>query len=135
AGSLSLGALVARVAGAAATVAACSPACGGSAPDCCGDHCVDLTRSLSNCGACGKACGDGQVCAAGQCIEGDVLGPQCDPKCAKDEVCLAGADKNACCKYALLCGGVCLSAPPRQCQAGGGGAPLSNWCWPADRSC
>jgi hypothetical protein len=33
----------------------------------CGTTCVDLTNDLKNCGQCGNACGQGQICKSGAC--------------------------------------------------------------------
>ncbi len=49
----------------------------------CGTTCVDTQTSATNCGACGTACGTGQVCTAGRC---------------------------GCPTGQLLCGGVCVNA-------------------------
>jgi len=77
----------------------------------CGDTCADTQVDPDNCGACGTACTDGQVCAAGQCsltcVGGTtVCGDRCvdtssDPDdcgvcgsaCAADASCVAGACK------------------------------------------
>ena len=39
----------------------------GAVPDG-GDECIDLTRDRANCGACGRLCAEGSVCAAGVCV-------------------------------------------------------------------
>lgn len=53
----------------------------------CAGACVDLQRDGGNCGACGAACGSGQVCQGGVC------GVRCgDGFCpAASELCVAGA--------------------------------------------
>ena len=78
----------------------------------CGASCVDLTTDSSHCGACGKACKTGEVCAAGTC----------GTTCPSGKTLCAGAcrdlaiDPNDC----GACGKVCPGAPSASptCTAG-----------------
>ncbi len=72
----------------------------------CGAGCVDLQTSATNCGACGNACGTGQVCTAGRCgcPTGQLL---CGTTCVT-----ATTDRNNCGR----CGNVCPAA--QTCTAG-----------------
>ncbi|MBN2576741.1 MAG: hypothetical protein JXP73_19410 [Deltaproteobacteria bacterium] len=36
----------------------------------CGSECVDINTDLNHCGSCSRACGAGQTCSAGVCVEG-----------------------------------------------------------------
>ncbi|HEY3358931.1 MAG TPA: hypothetical protein VGQ83_37120 [Polyangia bacterium] len=108
--------------------------------------CVDLEADARNCGACGAACGPGDVCALGACApEGscDLLGllecfgacvdpvddvancGGCGLACAFGETCLAGtcAEVGLRCLEADLtaCGAACvdLTTDPRNCGACG----------------
>jgi hypothetical protein len=62
-----------RAAAVVVAVAALS-GCGPSGPVCppgtadCFGYCSDLAIDPANCGACGRACGQGQSCDAGQCV-------------------------------------------------------------------
>jgi hypothetical protein len=58
----------------------------------CGDACAVLTTDPSNCGACGHACGEGQVCTAGACLYGTAQ--NCGAlgrTCGSGERCVSGA--------------------------------------------
>ena len=95
----------------------------------CGDACVDLSSSSSQCGACGVACSSTQLCVEGacQCRAGASLcGGACavtasDPEhcggcagaggvaCAADQVCERGECKAACAlDTSALCGRSCV---------------------------
>ncbi len=94
----------------------------------CGGVCTDLDTDRDNCGTCGTTCGDGLVCAGGQCVEGctsgriNCAGVCVDPAsdeancggcgvddptavCAADETCLAGT--CGCAAGELTCNGTC----------------------------
>jgi hypothetical protein len=94
----------------------------------CGRRCVDTRKSERHCGRCRNACGTGQKCARGKCVDlptcsdgirnGDETGVDCggpdckacagDP-CAKPEDCAGG----------FCCGGVCADCAEDQvCLAG-----------------
>jgi len=72
----------------------------------CGDACVDLQTDPANCGTCGTACGDGEVCSGGEC------GPEpCrsgETRCA--DVCVdTTADPSNCGACGNVCGtGACV---------------------------
>ncbi len=105
----------------------------------CGLDCVDLTAESDNCGSCGVACGQSQVCVSSvcQCREGSTqCGGQCvvttsDPLncggcagaggtvCASGQVCEAGACKVACSPGLTRCGDSCvdLQRDPGNCGA------------------
>lgn len=126
-----------------AVMSACpktGPVCG-TGQQACGSACVDLTSDAQNCGACGKACGERQVCAYGtcQCQAGSILcgttcvDPRTDPNncggcasdhsgavCASTDVCEAGACRINCSTTGLSrCGRSCvdLSTDPSNCGA------------------
>jgi len=44
----------------------------GDAATTCGGECVDVRSDAAHCGACGVACGEGESCAAGRCVEAPV---------------------------------------------------------------
>src|SRR5438105_4223481 len=75
AGSLALTALVPRPRPAAGQEDTCPQGCDPPFSTCCGEHCFDVTSSFDHCGVCGHPCGEGEVCAGGQCVPGDRLGP------------------------------------------------------------
>jgi len=107
----------------------------------CGLDCVDLTSESDNCGSCGVACGQSQVCANSvcQCREGSTqCGGQCvvtssDPLncggcagaggvvCGSGQVCEAGACRVACSPGFTRCGDSCvdLQRDPGNCGACG----------------
>jgi hypothetical protein len=70
--------------------------CGGGAHPC-GGSCVDLSRDLANCGACGRLCRNATNCLGGECIcsSGRI-------RCATDCV-LAQTDRDHC----GACGNAC----------------------------
>ncbi len=64
-----------------ASALGCAPCPAGQAE--CGNSCVDVQTSQTNCGACGKACGPVQHCEAGACVDGCATGKtQCGNACA-----------------------------------------------------
>jgi 5'-nucleotidase len=116
-------------------VALLTAACGGDEPNVpvscsagqveCGGACVDTGADAANCGACGRACAPGEVCAAGACetscpsglaeCDGSCANYQsdnqncggCGVACAPGEVCSAGACALSCQASLTECGGVC----------------------------
>ena len=112
----------------------------GDALEACGGACVDTSSDDKNCGACGKACTQAEVCVAGSCqcqADATLCGSQCsltqsDPAncggcagkggqvCATGEVCEGGQCKVAC-DFATSsrCGDACvnLRTDPNHCGA------------------
>ncbi len=105
----------------------------------CGDVCVDIKSDPGNCGACAKACDQGQVCANGAC---QIVCPggltQCDRSCVDinsdrahcgdcmnvcgdTQVCAAGKCAVSCPSGFTNCDGVCadLTSDPQHCSACG----------------
>ena len=75
--------------------------CCASGTTCCIDGgCADTLRDPANCGSCGHACGEGEVCAAGQCVC-VTLGACCpsgSTPCSSDGTgCCADQPGYACC--------------------------------------
>jgi hypothetical protein len=62
----------------------------------CNGKCVDTQTDPANCGACGAACGGGQICSAGQCSCGPGT-ELCGGHCASD-ICLGNQtfDQSTC---------------------------------------
>jgi hypothetical protein len=59
-----------NVASATCSAGSCVTTCSGSTTDCdpaAGNGCEDLTSDAKNCGACGHACGAGEICAGSAC--------------------------------------------------------------------
>lgn len=75
----------------------------------CGTHCVNLHTSAQNCGSCGHACGQGQVCQSGQCVT---------------KPCPSGQTN---------CGGKCVDLQSDFNNCGGCGTPCSDYF--ANSSC
>ncbi len=71
----------------------------------CGGSCVIVDRDPQNCGACGTACPDGQVCSQGQC----------------GLTCLGGATK---------CGDTCtdIKVDSKNCGGCGAACPAGEYC-------
>ena len=104
----------------------------------CGDAgCVKLADDPSNCGACGRACADGEYCSSGACTstcaaplsrcgkscvdplhDPDNCG-SCGTKCAVGEVCGATGCAVECPKDSTKCGDACFitSSDPKHCGA------------------
>jgi hypothetical protein len=106
----------------------------------CGEQCIDLTRDQNNCGACGQACVDGQICdGAGACAltcqagflecDGVCRDPQrsrlhcgaCGQSCSAGQVCVDGACAPTCPTDSLACGDTCADplTDRRFCGASG----------------
>jgi hypothetical protein len=91
----------------------------------CGGACSDLQSDRDNCGACGKACGDGMSCYGGQCAESctgtetrcggtctDTTSDptncgQCGMACPQTQTC--NASTCSCPVGDLVCGGLCTN--------------------------
>ncbi|HZI13294.1 MAG TPA: MXAN_6577-like cysteine-rich protein [Myxococcus sp.] len=103
----------------------------------CGEACVDLGGDTANCGACGEACGAGQVCQAGTCAcgpgtescAGACVATQTDPAhcgacgspCAAGRVCEAGTCREGCSAGTVRCGDSCVDARTDARHCGGCG--------------
>lgn len=90
----------------------------------CSGQCEDLTSSTANCGACGNACGSGQVCSEGacRCQEGATLCAgqctvtatdanncgACGISCGQGRVCESGQCKVNCSQGLTRCGDSCV---------------------------
>ncbi|HEY8432423.1 MAG TPA: hypothetical protein VIL20_28830, partial [Sandaracinaceae bacterium] len=90
---------------------ACTPPPGECAPGqtACDGECVTLEADARHCGECGRACGPGEVCAAGACTS-EGCGPgtvECDRACVD-----TATDERHC----GGCGAAC--APDRTCVGG-----------------
>ncbi len=114
-----------RCAAGACVIGSCAPgfsSCDGRADNGCE---VDLTSSLRDCGACGRACAGGQVCVGGACmIDCGLLtrcGDRCadlraDPAncgacgraCAAGQECVASVCTVVCRAPQTLCGSACV---------------------------
>ena len=100
------------------------PTCG-TGQELCGNICVDVQRDRENCGACGTACADGEVCVAGACAvscpapqtecDGACVDTETDSRncggcgldCDRGEDCIAGACVVVCPAPQIECGGAC----------------------------
>jgi hypothetical protein len=105
----------------------------------CNSVCRDIALDPSNCGACGKTCGAGEVCSAGACVvdcgagttKCEVAGKtlcidtQLDPSncgargkaCGQGELCSMGACGLTCNGGSTKCGDACtsLAYDPKNC--------------------
>ncbi|WP_141326821.1 MXAN_6577-like cysteine-rich protein [Myxococcus sp. AB025B] len=100
----------------------------------CGDTCADLTSESANCGACGNACGEGQLCAEGacRCLTGTTAcdgacvdtrsSPQhcgaCGTTCDSSEVCEQGTCQLNCTAGLLRCGNACVDGDSSNLNCG-----------------
>ncbi|MBI3185555.1 MAG: hypothetical protein HYZ28_25735 [Myxococcales bacterium] len=114
------------------------PVCG-QGQTACGKECFDLSSDKANCGACGVACGGGQVCQDSACrcsagatlCSGSCVTTSTDPAncgacgtaCLTDQLCQSGS--CVCKTGTTLCAGKCVSTStdPQNCGgcAGAGG--------------
>jgi hypothetical protein len=114
----------------------------------CGGACVATDVDTKNCGACGTACKDGEVCSMGACAAsclggtslcGDACADtQSDPKncggCAKackdGELCSAGACASSCQHGATLCSDKCVDTQndPKNCGGCGNACSAGTVC-------
>lgn len=109
----------------------------------CGERCVDLEQDRNHCGACGRACGDDQLCVDGSCTAACTAGTTvcgnscvaldddpancgaCDRWCDGDEVCQAGECVRTCdesCDDDVM---VCVDG---SCTCGVGLVPCGSTC-------
>ena len=113
-----------------------TPGCGDPLLDCDGS-CVDPRFDPSNCGGCGVACGEGEVCADGTCAlscgagttacDGVCVDTAVDPAhcggcgvtCAADEFCQAGVCSFKCSGGTVFCGDACVNTSSDPAHCGG----------------
>jgi hypothetical protein len=111
----------------------------GPAEQSCAGACVDVATDVTNCGACGTSCPDGDVCSVGQCAltcgGGTVkCGATCnDPKtdpsncggcgvlCGAGQVCSAGQCALSCGGATTMCGAACVDEKLDPAHCGGCG--------------
>jgi hypothetical protein len=84
----------------------------------CGGVCVDLSADPYNCGACGRICGAGDICAGEACVAGAVDVIELD----NVTVCAA--------QGLVACGDFCTSTliDSNNCGACGNSCPLGTYC-------
>jgi hypothetical protein len=105
----------------------------------CGNTCVDVSSDRANCGACGSACGAGEVCVDGACGVGcpasqvlcggaciDTTTDRrhcgaCDAACADGEICVGGSCEISCPAGQTVCDGACASTDSDPAHCGGCG--------------
>ncbi|MBI4705590.1 MAG: SUMF1/EgtB/PvdO family nonheme iron enzyme [Deltaproteobacteria bacterium] len=105
----------------------------------CGGMCVQLALDRKNCGACGAACAQGEVCSAGECglecvgnttkCSGKCVDVQldaancggCDTACAPGEVCSAGKCALDCVGGTVKCSDKCVDTALDAANCGGCG--------------
>ena len=112
-----------------------------SAQTLCGDAasatCADLRKDAANCGACGTACKDGEVCSAGRCeiscgpglsecsgactnVKADAANcGECGTSCGASEVCSNGACAANCQPGLTDCVGSCVNTKSDVYNCGG----------------
>jgi hypothetical protein len=88
-------------------VTACVPPC--TEGSCCAGACVVLGSDPDNCGTCGNACPEGQICMAGTCL---ACTPDCGGKTCGDDGCggrcgICGADEACIDGNCVPCSGSC----------------------------
>lgn len=108
----------------------------------CKSECIDLQNDKNNCGECGKACGQAQICAEGICqrdpksqeapcpagqslcgsectnLQSDILNcGQCDRRCGADKVCTRGLCQP-CPSGTVKCGSGCVNTNTHRYHCG-----------------
>jgi hypothetical protein len=126
------------------------PKCECVAPrrQCAGAGCIDVRSDPRNCGACGNACGLGQVCASGVCTTTCSAGQvacagacvalasdphncgSCGHGCPDGQACVGGTCTLVCGAGQVVCGGACttLASDPANCGACGHACASSQVC-------
>ncbi|MDC0743071.1 MXAN_6577-like cysteine-rich protein [Polyangium mundeleinium] len=114
----------------------------------CAGTCKDLAYDPANCGACGNACGAGEVCADGQCgvvclggttacgaacVDTDIDPANCGAcgaACPASAICAGGACTSPCGGTEILCDGKCIdpASNPAHCGACGLACPDAQVC-------
>jgi hypothetical protein len=113
----------------------------------CGQSCSDVSSDKANCGACGIACGEGQVCSAGACVcesgtsscSGSCVVLSSDPQncgacgkpCAQGQVCEGGSCKASCTLGGTTtCAGGCVdtTTDPLNCGSCGNACAQGQSC-------
>lgn len=101
-----------------------SESCNDQDDDCDGqiDEGFDISSDRANCGSCGQACSNDELCCAGVCL---------GMSAASESGCPACSTENPCADSALCCGGACrdLERDRRHCGACG------HSCEQAERCC
>jgi hypothetical protein len=112
-----------------------SGGCSAGSTNCFGT-CKNLSSDLQNCGACGVACAQGQVCTSGACVSPTkAIGTACgqSSECASSH-CVTGF----CCDTACTTGGSCGSnfyTSPSVCNSpGSAGTCMAGPTFPIDNS-
>ncbi|WP_437513472.1 MXAN_6577-like cysteine-rich protein [Sorangium sp. So ce1099] len=127
-----------------ASIASCSDG-GPTTPSCvapdtdCGGICVNTNMDASNCGACGLACAEGQICGAGICADGPTCDDgetacgdscvdlqdseahcgSCNSACEDGQTCENGACQEGCPAGRDECGGSCVDTTSNPDHCGG----------------
>ena len=117
----------------------------------CGCECADLAAAPAHCGECGRACGEGQVCVAGECADGCPQGSErcegeqecsdlasspwhcgrCGHGCRPGDECHAGECGERCEATERWCGGRCLDVTSDPLNCGDCGVA----CDPQEEAC
>ena len=87
----------------------------------CGGSCYDLSLDPAHCGACDRACGDGEVCSVGACAASCLNGlGECDGRCVdfESDPAHCGGCTTACGTGENCAGGSCSSTCDPQTQCG-----------------
>jgi peroxiredoxin len=123
------------------------PTCPAGQTNCAGT-CANLANDRTNCGACGKTCPAGSVCASGMCIvtcaagqvncAGQCVNPandsancgSCGRMCPPGAVCVQGVCVVTCAAGQANCAGRCaeVSRDPQNCGACGRVCPAGSLC-------
>lgn len=114
----------------------------------CGEACTNLTFDPQNCGECGKACDQGEVCSLGQCAAGCSGGLQqcgeacidtqydpqncgsCGHACSAGQYCSLGQCAQGCLGGTSNCDNKCVDTQidPKNCGSCGNACPAGEVC-------